>query len=487
MDYEHSEFLALSSASSNSLNNLNKIVNTTNDKIINNNNNDNNNNNVNIIETCSSPIDNSAENIAATPQHINNINNNNNNNFQSRSYSSSNSDEVSSTAAAPRNALFSCSTPVCLKLTTLPQFIPIDYQGQESSTSTSSMSSSSMSSSSGSSSVPTDGGGSGGSSSSSGGNSGNTTNNHLLITTTTTTTENVNPPDPDGKGGQEQTTTKTTTTTTTTAIPVSVPDLAKLNLTSPNGIVFKSGDLRMTMSELDQFVESAVAETLAAVEADKPKPGHRVKTPPPVGVNLGVTLKRVEPVKTQISVKNGPMLGVVLRKVEKKVEPIKSILDDDKPLYHLSIVRTGGDSPPKTKPKPKLKPKLPKPVPLQKVATIAAIPLTRPTTSAAATSGGAAAAAKPPATAATAAKLGVPPSPSGTALQKTKSAASIRPPRPQAGVPITIQKIEGDKIIIIKKIQIPKNSKVPAGFIQESQFPNTRAGKQVKKVVLDCG
>ncbi|XP_055915277.1 uncharacterized protein LOC129948311 [Eupeodes corollae] len=453
MDYEHSEFLALSSASSNSLTNLNKTVDKitdtnidTNDKINNNISNTNNN-----IETCSSPIDNSSENMTAAPQF----------NFNSRSYSSSNSDEVSS--AAPRNALFSCSTPVCLKLTTLPQFIPIDYQGQESSTSTSS-----MSSSSGSSSVRADSGVGSSSSSIAGGSSNN---NHLLITTTTTTTENVNP-DPDGKGGQDQTTTKTTTTTTTTAIPVSVPDLAKLDLTSPNGIVFKSGDLRMTMSELDKFVESAVAETLAVVEGkDKPKPGHKVKTPPPVGVNLGVTLKRVTPPKTQISVKNGPMLGVVLRKVEKKVEPQKSILDDDKPLYHLSIVRTGGDSPTR-RPKPKLKPKLPKPVPLQKVATIGAIPITRPSTTAAAAAGksstaaaggaSATAAAKPP-VGATAAKPGVPPS--GTALQKTKSAHSIRPARPQPGVPITIQKIEGDKIIIIKKIQIPKNSKVPENFI----------------------
>lgn len=34
------------------------------------------------------------------------------------------------------------------------------------------------------------------------------------------------------------------------------------------------------------------------------------------------------------------------------------------------------------------------------------------------------------------------------------------------GVPITITKIEGDKIIIIKKIIVPKNSKIPEQYLQ---------------------
>lgn len=170
---------------------------------------------------------------------------------------------------------------------------------------------------------------------------------------------------------------------------------------------------------------------------------HRTKTPPPVGVKLGVNLKKVTPPRTQITVKKneGPMLGVVLRKVEKKPVPQKSILEDDKPLYHISIVRSDGKEhkPSEHQHHSTSKPK-PKPVPLQKSATIAAKPnpggiLTGPQTST------------------TKATYPVPQVPG-------------KPQRPVPGVPITIQKIEGDKIIIIKKYIVPKNSKLPEHLVK---------------------
>jgi len=154
---------------------------------------------------------------------------------------------------------------------------------------------------------------------------------------------------------------------------------------------------------------------------------HRTKTPPPVGTNLGVSLKRVTAPSGSITIKpkESPMLGVVLRRVEKKIVPQKSILDDDKPLYHFSIVRSDHkEHVPAQKPKPK------------------------PT---------------PPA---------AKPSPGGilTGPQVIRNAPKqpmpVKPQRPMPGVPITITKIEGDKIIIIKKIIVPKNSKIPEQYLQ---------------------
>ncbi|XP_061397980.1 uncharacterized protein LOC133333705 [Musca vetustissima] len=200
--------------------------------------------------------------------------------------------------------------------------------------------------------------------------------------------------------------------------------------------------------ELTKEEIKEIAEETLRREIPTGKMVHRTKTPPPVGVSLGVNLKKVAPPSSKITVKKneGPMLGVVLRKVERKVEPQKSILDDDKPLYHLSIVRSDGkehkpssssSSSSSSKPKPK-------PVPLQKSATIASKPnpggiLTGPQGQRPAT------AHHPPA-----------------AAQQVPA----KPGRPMPGVPITIQKIEGDKIIIIKKIIVPKNSKIPEQYLK---------------------
>ncbi|XP_017083115.2 LOW QUALITY PROTEIN: uncharacterized protein LOC108115973 [Drosophila eugracilis] len=156
---------------------------------------------------------------------------------------------------------------------------------------------------------------------------------------------------------------------------------------------------------------------------------HRTKTPPPVGTNLGVSLKRVTAPSGSITIKpkESPMLGVVLRRVEKKVVPQKSILDDDKPLYHFSIVRSDNKEHVPAQPKPK-----PKPAPVK-------------------------------------------PSPGGilTGPQVIRTAPKqpvpVKPQRPMPGVPITITKIEGDKIIIIKKIVVPKNSKIPEQYLQMSE------------------
>ncbi|KAH8346862.1 hypothetical protein KR059_001078 [Drosophila kikkawai] len=160
---------------------------------------------------------------------------------------------------------------------------------------------------------------------------------------------------------------------------------------------------------------------------------HRTKTPPPVGANLGVNLKRVTAPSGSITVKpkESPMLGVVLRKVEKKVVPQKSILDDDKPLYHFSIVRSDHkEHVPAQKPKPKPAPPAAKPSP-----------------------GG----------------ILTGPQVIRTANQQPKQPVPVKPQRPMPGVPITITKIEGDKIIIIKKIIVPKNSKIPEQYLQMSE------------------
>lgn len=154
---------------------------------------------------------------------------------------------------------------------------------------------------------------------------------------------------------------------------------------------------------------------------------HRTKTPPPVGTNLGVSLKRVTAPSGSITIKpkESPMLGVVLRRVEKKTVPQKSILDDDKPLYHFSIVRSDHkEHVPAQKPKPKPAPPAAKPSP-------GGI-LTGPQ----------------------------------VIRNAPKQPVPVKPQRPMPGVPITITKIEGDKIIIIKKIIVPKNSKIPEQYLQ---------------------
>ncbi|XP_016949913.1 probable dual specificity protein kinase madd-3 isoform X6 [Drosophila biarmipes] len=157
---------------------------------------------------------------------------------------------------------------------------------------------------------------------------------------------------------------------------------------------------------------------------------HRTKTPPPVGTNLGVSLKRVTAPSGSITIKpkESPMLGVVLRRVEKKTVPQKSILDDDKPLYHFSIVRSDHkEHVPAQKPKPKPAPPAAKPSP-------GGI-LTGPQ----------------------------------VIRNAPKQPVPVKPQRPMPGVPITITKIEGDKIIIIKKIVVPKNSKIPEQYLQTAK------------------
>lgn len=166
---------------------------------------------------------------------------------------------------------------------------------------------------------------------------------------------------------------------------------------------------------------------------------HRTKTPPPVGANLGVSLKRVQAPSGSITIKpkESPMLGVVLRKVEKKTVPQKSILDDDKPLYHFSIVRSDHkEHVPAQKPKPKPAPPAAKPSP-----------------------------------------GGILTGPQVIRTAQPRQPVPVKPQRPQPGVPITITKIEGDKIIIIKKIVVPKNSKIPEQYLQvgrERPGPSSR-------------
>ncbi|XP_018784554.1 PREDICTED: cyclin-dependent kinase 13 isoform X5 [Bactrocera latifrons] len=175
---------------------------------------------------------------------------------------------------------------------------------------------------------------------------------------------------------------------------------------------------------------------------------HRTKTPPPVGVKLGVNLKKVSPQRTQIGIKKNeaPMLGVVLRRVERKPIQQKSILDDDKPLYHFSIVRSEkkDQKPITAAPKPKPKPV----IGLQKSATTVAVP-PKPNPG------------------------GILTGPQGNTGVGARPANPVqRPPqtqRPQLGVPITIQKIEGDKIIIIKKFVIPKNGKIPEQYLKTAK------------------
>lgn len=175
---------------------------------------------------------------------------------------------------------------------------------------------------------------------------------------------------------------------------------------------------------------------------------HRTRTPPPVGANLGVSLKRVTAPSGSITIKpkEGPMLGVVLRKVEKKTVPQKSILDDDKPLYHLSIVRSDHkEYVPAPKPKPKPAPPAVKPSP-----------------------------------------GGILTGPQVIRTVNRPAAVPAKPQRPQPGVPITITKIEGDKIIIIKKIIVPKNSKIPEQYLQVGFCPNSSPPTLCDVLILSC-
>ncbi|XP_036323084.1 flocculation protein FLO11-like [Rhagoletis pomonella] len=198
-------------------------------------------------------------------------------------------------------------------------------------------------------------------------------------------------------------------------------------------------DDELTAEDVKKIVEDTLRR-----EIPTGKMVHRTKTPPPVGVKLGVNLKKVSPPKSTIGIKknDAPMLGVVLRRVEKKTVQQKSILDDDKPLYHFSIVRSDNKEhkPATAVPKPKPKPT----VGLQKSATTAAVP-PKPNPG------------------------GILTGPQGSGVRPAQPAVVQRPPqnqRPQMGVPITIQKIEGDKIIIIKKFIIPKNGKIPEQYLK---------------------
>uniref|UniRef100_W8B9T8 Uncharacterized protein n=1 Tax=Ceratitis capitata TaxID=7213 RepID=W8B9T8_CERCA len=199
-----------------------------------------------------------------------------------------------------------------------------------------------------------------------------------------------------------------------------------------------ASDGELTAAEAHKLAEDALRR-----EIPTGKMVHRTKTPPPVGVKLGVNLKKVSPPKSHIGIKknDAPMLGVVLRRVEKKTVQQKSILDDDKPLYHFSIVREKKDNKPTTTVAPKPKPK--PTIGLQKSATTAAVP-PKPNPG------------------------GILTGPQSSAVRPVQPVVQ-RPPqnqRPQLGVPITIQKIEGDKIIIIKKFIIPKNGKIPEQYLK---------------------
>lgn len=212
-----------------------------------------------------------------------------------------------------------------------------------------------------------------------------------------------------------------------TIYPISVPNLNDIGMTSTNGII--------------------INENLEAAKIQK----H--KTPPPDVKIGGVVLKRIGPPKTTVQIKKneGPMLGVVLRKVEKKFVPQKSILDDDKPLYHISIVRSTDNNSKSSGSKQMGSSNTTKTVTKSFTATTAslaeqarknkekaennALPLTNKQSSTANAS-------------------------SAANVNKQKAPHSHHH-QPKSRAPITIQKIEGDKIIIIKKIPVPKNGKIP--------------------------
>lgn len=317
------------------------------------------------------------------------------------------------TNCGPRNALFCCSTPVCLNLSNTPTILPPQQPIQQHKMDI---------------------------------NNCNVANNNNET--------NVKPVE------HPQLASTTSPATAAAVIPVLVPDITKINLTNTNGIVVNncnSNDIKpqyvriIDANDTLALSKSATAPNLTntngngniiANDDDNNKPlprSRRLRTPPQLGGRLGVTLKRVSPPKTQIQVKKPMehMLGVVLKRVEKKsLVSQKSILDDDKPLYHLSIVR--GDN--KTK-----EPAKPKGPPLKPGAAAVAA---------------AVAAAKAKQASATAA------SGNDNALIRAKPQ-----PLPQINNQprqVTIQKIEGDKIIIIKKMIIPKSCKFqpPAHYLQ---------------------
>lgn len=315
------------------------------------------------------------------------------------------------TNCAPRNALFCCSTPVCLNLSNTPTILPPQQPIQQQKMDI---------------------------------NNCNVANNNNET--------NVKPVEHPQLAS---------TTSPAAVIPVLVPDITKINLTNTNGIVVNncnSNDIKpqyvriIDANDTLALSKSATAPNLTNTngngnivsnddENNKPLPrSRRLRTPPQLGGKLGVTLKKVSPPRTQIQVKKPMehMLGVVLRRVEKKSLVQKSILDDDKPLYHLSIVR--GDNSTKEPAKPKGPPLKPG------AAAVAA----------------AVAAAKAKQALATA----------NAAAGNNNALIRAKPqPLPQINNQprqVTIQKIEGDKIIIIKKMIIPKSCKFqpPAHYLQ---------------------
>lgn len=329
------------------------------------------------------------------------------------------------TNCGPRNALFCCSTPVCLNLSNTPTILPPQQPFQQQKMDINNC------------------------------NVANNNNNN-----NETSVKPVEHP---------QLASTASSATAAAVIPVLVPDITKINLTNTNGIVVNncsSNDIKpqyvriIDANDTLALSKSATAPNLTNThdngsivsngddENNKPLPrSRRLRTPPQLGGKLGVTLKRVSPPKTHIQVKKPleNMLGVVLRRVEKKsLVSQKSILDDDKPLYHLSIVRGDNNSKEPAKPKgPPLKPGA--------AAVAAAV---------------AAAKAKQASAAAANAAAG-----NNNALIRAKP----QQPLPQINNQprqVTIQKIEGDKIIIIKKMIIPKSSKFqpPAHYLQVNHF-----------------
>lgn len=320
------------------------------------------------------------------------------------------------TNCGPRNALFCCSTPVCLNLSNTPTILPPQQPIQQQKMDF---------------------------------NNCNVANNNNNNNET-----NVKP--------IEHPQLASTATAAAAVIPVLVPDITKINLTNTNGIVVNncnSNDIKpqyvriIDANDTLALSKSATAPNLTNTNSNgsiisndddnnKPLPrSRRLRTPPQLGGRLGVTLKRVSPPKTQIQVKKPMehMLGVVLKRVEKKSLVQKSILDDDKPLYHLSIVR--GDNKTKEPVKPKGPPL--KPGAAAVAAAVAAAKVKQASSAA-----------------------------NNAAAGKDNALIRAKPqPLPQINNQprqVTIQKIEGDKIIIIKKMIIPKSCKFqpPAHYLQ---------------------
>ncbi|XP_055381315.1 serine-rich adhesin for platelets [Condylostylus longicornis] len=220
----------------------------------------------------------------------------------------------------------------------------------------------------------------------------------------------------------------------------------------------------------------------------------RVKTPQ-LGEKVGVTLKKVTPPRSRIQIKNNPMLGVVLRKVERKPPPIKNIIDDDKPLYHFSIVRSKPDN-------NSIKPKPAK----TKVSTAQSTCTTSKTSPNVSTSNYQNTKLPPKSLHSTydprlmSDMTVVKGAMSGNQEQQQSSVASIKanapvshgkpafpsakvlsPPKPKL---VTIEKVEGDKIIIIKKLVVPKNCKIPPDVLKK-QIAALMAAEQSKNFKLN--